>query len=95
MGRELTLIQSTAVSEIRPLDGLAVVAADDLKLLHVALTKIRQLWATPLDVDETCKLALTTTKLLESRRKLMGYPHERIRDSNKENEYYSPYGHNE
>ena len=45
---------------------------DDLKCLHTVMTRIRQMWACPLSVDEICKLALTTTRVIETRRKVMG-----------------------
>lgn len=88
----LTSTPSAPGAEIKPLDALPAVLADDLKQLHLMLTKVRMMWAQPLDIDEVCKLSLTTLKLLESRRKLMGFPHEMVRDMRSQSaNYMTPY----
>lgn len=55
---------------------LTQVQEDDLRHTHDLLVGLKRAWNHPKDIDETCKLALVTIKVLKARRDFMGYPSE-------------------
>lgn len=53
------------------------VIAEDTGIINHSIKAMKEGWRAATTVDEICKLALTTAKLLEARRKLMLFDYEK------------------
>ncbi len=58
-------------SNITASTPLYEVQEEDVKRSNQILDILQQVWPRALDIDDICKLSLTTSKVLESRRKLL------------------------
>lgn len=63
--------------EVKPTASEEDLVKSDLEISNFQLKKLLRIWDSPnLCVDSVCKLALTTTKLIEHRRKILTKPQE-------------------
>lgn len=61
------------------------IIADDLFRLHTIFGNIERAWGQSESIDEICKLSLTTVKVMEFRRKVVGL------DNVQNSKFLSPY----
>lgn len=64
----------TQPAPITEKDNLDKVMSVDAKLMHESLVGITHAWKHATAIDEICKLALTTAKMIQMRRRLLLMP---------------------